>query len=141
MLALISVTMFRDSTIITGSLIIFTILMRLIIAMDYSPPSWVDAPIDMISSNRIGQVFMSSDIESKRLDVETTDDSVNLVTSPPVVRSIQTKSTWEVVAKFLNFLLFIILIVVYFIMMLALLPFGYLAGDVDGVQIDDSTNV
>jgi hypothetical protein len=130
--------MFRDSIIINGFLIIFTILLRLIIAMDYNPPSWVDTPIDMISSNRIGQVFMSSEIESKRLDIETTDDSANLVTSPPVVRPIQAKSSWEVVAKFLNFLLFIILIVVYFIMILALLPFGYLAGDVDGVEIDET---
>lgn len=54
-----AVIYFRDSLIITGMLIVNTVVVRAITLCNTATPDWIQNTVSFMGSNRVGQVFLT----------------------------------------------------------------------------------
>ncbi|XP_037040197.1 neuronal acetylcholine receptor subunit alpha-2-like [Bradysia coprophila] len=122
---------FRDSLIITGFLLINTIVVRGFTSCGLEVPNWIGSTTGFVGSNKFGELFLSKSylIDRQPLHSEQCEETADVnVTEPQTLPTVTIKpptNTWKLFAKYIDRLLFIIVFVLYVCMYFALVPSGY----------------
>lgn len=108
----------RDSTLLAGFSIVATIFLKSLITTQSFTPSWVSGTVSVLVSSRPGQIIFLADNSLKgSASAENKEDGVTIISnseSPPP----SSNSDWAVFGKFIDVLLFIVYIIIYFILII-----------------------
>ncbi|KAJ6649282.1 Neuronal acetylcholine receptor subunit alpha-7 [Pseudolycoriella hygida] len=127
---------FRDSLIISGFLLINTIVVRGLSSCGLDVPTWIGSTTGFMGSNKFGQVFLSKSYLIDRQPLHSEEEGIDVnVSEPQTIPTVTIKpptTTWALFAKFVDRVLFIIVLVLYIFMYILLMPKGYTFGQPRG---------
>ncbi|KAG5872522.1 hypothetical protein JTB14_004396 [Gonioctena quinquepunctata] len=109
----------RDSLLLTVFAILFTVVFRTIMQWKTTPPAWISSTVSVVISCRPGQVLLLNDYSRQGVaSAKGEEDGATIV--PPDTDA--NNQDWELFGKILDKLFLFCYIVVYFIMIISLLP-------------------
>ncbi|CAG9863122.1 unnamed protein product [Phyllotreta striolata] len=110
----------RDSLLLAMFALLFTLVFRSLLAKKTMPPGWVSSIVSGVLACKPGQVILLSDYSTKEsAAAKGEEDGAGIVSTNTSVNNLQ---DWELFTRLLDKLFFIIYIIVYFVMIISLMP-------------------
>lgn len=118
---------FRDSQIIAAFLLLETIAIKsfMIKTNDLRPYLWIQSTVTMATTNRVGE-FLLTPTTNKVEDATDLVESVKRLSSDEIV--------WTTFYKLIERVLLFAFLILYFFMIISLLPEGYLSATYDPIE-------
>ncbi|CAH0551481.1 unnamed protein product [Brassicogethes aeneus] len=112
----------RDSLLLCGFSIVFTIILKNIVLKKTPPPSWISRIVSFVIGCRPGQIIFLDDTTLKGVAfAKGEDDGSTIIDNSE--NSVNTGSQdWRVFAKILDRLIFISYVIVFTVMMVGFIP-------------------
>ena len=111
----VTVIFFRDSMLITGLMVLITVVMKHMNTNQERPAMWIETTTDFLVRNRVGVILLVNEnkgtLDSESLDVVEQHKKIS-----------RHNITWKSFAGIVDRILFIAVLVAYILMFISLLP-------------------
>ncbi|KAL1513795.1 hypothetical protein ABEB36_003156 [Hypothenemus hampei] len=111
-------TITRDSTLLAGFSIIFTVILKSLMENKAESPGWIAVTASVLIASRPGQLIFLHDNSLKGAAASQKQEDGDTIVSNNITSNSAT-TDWRIIAKFLDVLLFISYLLVYVILILS----------------------
>ncbi|XP_050294485.1 neuronal acetylcholine receptor subunit alpha-6-like [Anthonomus grandis grandis] len=111
-------TISRDSTLLTGISVAVTVLLRNLMQNKNSSPTWMASATSVLIGSRPGQLIFLPDNSLKGAAAAQKQEDGDTIISSNIEIPASGASDWHIFAKFLDVLLFVSYLLVYFIILI-----------------------